>query len=215
MAEVKKHLHVTPRVYLGRFAVNGLLIAERPGHAAEEIGVPEVAVRKRFYTLRLADDQQQPGRELARSTRKQDRRRVQSDRRRSAPAPTRDEGAAGRVPRGRMLTRRDVSADALRPHQRERGVATGWHASNLFSRTRRQSAPMKPTTTPATSISPSNQERDEQGRHRNRRDPDERAGQHVLDRRRFNKPALLSSDQPVVFVVRAAQSGPLGSVDGS
>ena len=53
--KVKKHVHVTPRVYLRRFAVDGLLRAERPGHEAMDIGVPEVAVRKRFYTLKLAD----------------------------------------------------------------------------------------------------------------------------------------------------------------
>jgi hypothetical protein len=53
--KVKKHTHTTPRVYLNRFATDGLLMAERPGHLAKPIGVPEVAVRKRFYTLTLPD----------------------------------------------------------------------------------------------------------------------------------------------------------------
>jgi hypothetical protein len=53
--KVKKHTHVTPRVYLRRFAADGLLVAERTGCKAEPIGVPEVAVRKRFYTLKLSD----------------------------------------------------------------------------------------------------------------------------------------------------------------
>ena len=53
--KVKKHTHVTPRVYLRRFAADGLLIAERTGREPEPIGVPEVAVRKRFYTLKRSD----------------------------------------------------------------------------------------------------------------------------------------------------------------
>jgi hypothetical protein len=53
--KVKKHTHVTPRVYLRRFAADGLLIAERTGCEPEPIGVPEVAVRKRFYTLKRSD----------------------------------------------------------------------------------------------------------------------------------------------------------------
>jgi hypothetical protein len=53
--KVKKHTHVTPRVYLRRFAADGLLIAERTGREPEAIGVPEVAVRKRFYTLKRSD----------------------------------------------------------------------------------------------------------------------------------------------------------------
>jgi len=53
--KVKKHTHVTPRVYLRRFATDGLLIAERTGCEPEPIGVPEVAVRKRFYTLKRSD----------------------------------------------------------------------------------------------------------------------------------------------------------------
>jgi Protein of unknown function (DUF4238) len=42
-------------VYLRRFATDGLLIAERTGCEPEPIGVPEVAVRKRFYTLKRSD----------------------------------------------------------------------------------------------------------------------------------------------------------------
>jgi uncharacterized protein DUF4238 len=53
--KVKKHTHVTPRVYLRRFAANGLLIAELTGCEPIPIGVPEVAVRKRFYTLKRSD----------------------------------------------------------------------------------------------------------------------------------------------------------------
>jgi hypothetical protein len=53
--KVKKHTHVTPRVYLRRFATHGLLIAERTGCEPEPIGVPEVAVRKRFYTLKRSN----------------------------------------------------------------------------------------------------------------------------------------------------------------
>lgn len=53
--KVKKHTHVTPRVYLRRFATDGLLIAERTGREPKPIGVPEVAVRKRFYTLKRSD----------------------------------------------------------------------------------------------------------------------------------------------------------------
>jgi hypothetical protein len=53
--KVKKHSHVTPRVYLKRFAADGLLMAERPGNEAQPIGVPEIAVRKRFYTLKRRD----------------------------------------------------------------------------------------------------------------------------------------------------------------
>ena len=53
--KAKKHTHVTPRVYLRRFAADGLLIAERTGCEPEPIGVPEVAVRKRFYTLKRSD----------------------------------------------------------------------------------------------------------------------------------------------------------------
>jgi hypothetical protein len=53
--KVKKHTHVIPRVYLRRFAVGGLLIAERIGCEPKPIGVPEVGVRKRFYTLKRSD----------------------------------------------------------------------------------------------------------------------------------------------------------------
>jgi Protein of unknown function (DUF4238) len=53
--KVKAHTHVIPRVYLRRFAVGGQLIACRPGAEPEPLGVPVVGVRKRFYTLRLAD----------------------------------------------------------------------------------------------------------------------------------------------------------------
>ena len=53
--KVKKHTHVTARVYLRRFAADGLLVAERTGCEPEPIGVPEVAVRKRFYTLKRSD----------------------------------------------------------------------------------------------------------------------------------------------------------------
>lgn len=53
--KVKAHTHVIPRVYLRRFAVDGELIACRPGGQPELLGVPVVGVRKRFYTLRLAD----------------------------------------------------------------------------------------------------------------------------------------------------------------
>ena len=53
--KVKNHTHVTPRAYLRRFATDGLLIAERTGCEPEPIGVPEVAVRKRFYTLERSD----------------------------------------------------------------------------------------------------------------------------------------------------------------
>lgn len=53
--KVKKHTHVAPRVYLRRFATDGLLIAQRTGCKPEPIGVPEVAVRKRFYTLKRSD----------------------------------------------------------------------------------------------------------------------------------------------------------------
>lgn len=44
-----------PRVYLRRFAANGLLVAERTGCEPQSIGVPEVGVRKRFYTLKRSD----------------------------------------------------------------------------------------------------------------------------------------------------------------
>ncbi len=53
--KVKKHTHVTPRAYLRRFAAGGLLVAERTGREPEPIGVPEVAVRKNFYTLKRSD----------------------------------------------------------------------------------------------------------------------------------------------------------------
>lgn len=53
--KVKSHTHVIPRVYLRRFAVGGQLTTCRPGAEAQPLGVPVVGVRKRFYTLRLAD----------------------------------------------------------------------------------------------------------------------------------------------------------------
>lgn len=53
--KIKKHTHVIPRVYLRRFAADGLLIAERVGCEPKPIGVPEVGVRKRFYTLKRSD----------------------------------------------------------------------------------------------------------------------------------------------------------------
>jgi hypothetical protein len=46
--KVKKDTHVTPRVYLRRFATDGLLIAQRTGCEPKPIGVPEVAVRMRL-----------------------------------------------------------------------------------------------------------------------------------------------------------------------
>lgn len=56
MAEkLKKHQHVTPRVYLRRFATAGQLMAQRPGAEPMPLGVPEVAVRTHFYTVRLQD----------------------------------------------------------------------------------------------------------------------------------------------------------------
>lgn len=55
--KIKKHTHHTPRVYLRRFATSDdMLMAERPGRqAAKPIPVPEVGVRKRFYTLESSD----------------------------------------------------------------------------------------------------------------------------------------------------------------
>ena len=55
--KVKDHTHHTPRVYLRRFAdLDGVLVAERPGkQAAKPIPVPEVGVRRRFYTVELSD----------------------------------------------------------------------------------------------------------------------------------------------------------------
>lgn len=55
--KVKDHTHHTPRVYLRRFGTpDEMLIAERPGkQAAKPIPVPEVGVRRRFYTVELSD----------------------------------------------------------------------------------------------------------------------------------------------------------------
>lgn len=44
---VKKHTHATPQVYLRRFAVDGVLMAQPPGMDSLPLGTTEVGVRKR------------------------------------------------------------------------------------------------------------------------------------------------------------------------
>ena len=55
MPSVKKNTHHTPQMYLRRFAVDGLLMTQRTGHAAKPVGTPVVGVINHFYTLKTRD----------------------------------------------------------------------------------------------------------------------------------------------------------------